>query len=735
MWQYTIYTIILPPIILFLFMSIGYFWLSGFFPKRKWARALLFVIVGSLIWIIGNFIELGLTDAALKIFYYKVQYVGSIIIPIAWLVFAAYYTGAGRFVSIRNLGLVLIIPAITVVLVFTNEYHHLMFTGFEAENYLGQYLVINKFYGLWATWINAPYMFTIMAFSIMLIAISLFKRKNISKIISFGFLITALLPITLGSLFIFGKNPFIHLESTPIFMSISVIVIMRILYSLRNGEITLLGRQNVIDGINEGFAVLDTNNMIIDVNDRFAEIFSESRYKVLGKPLIGLPCREALPGLDEKIKKMLDEKDADPVFIIQNKGSKKYFDINISNITDKYKRKAGIVLTVLDITGIKENEIKMKHLSSILYSIRGINQLITQETDREKLLKGICKSLAANRNYFDAWIMTLKSDGTFLNSYSSKNGKNFKEFSEYYKKGMIPECINKLLKTDGMPHITRRYEECGDCPRARKNLKKFSMTAVLKGKEWSHGYMGIAVSGNDFDSEEEISLFDEIAQDVSLALDRMVLNEIKQKSDLNLKESYKKIKKTLDGTLSALASIVEIRDPHTSGHQNESARLAAAIAKELGLSDRDIEIVKTAAIVHDIGKIYIPQSILSKPGTITEIEYNLIKAHVQKGYNILKNVEYSEPIAEIVLQHHERNNGTGYPNGLRGTEILFKTKILIVADVVGAMSSHRPYRPAIGIKAALEEVKINKGILYEPEIVDKCIELFHKKKFKFNNIV
>jgi putative nucleotidyltransferase with HDIG domain len=180
-----------------------------------------------------------------------------------------------------------------------------------------------------------------------------------------------------------------------------------------------------------------------------------------------------------------------------------------------------------------------------------------------------------------------------------------------------------------------------------------------------------------------------------------------------------------------MSKIIESRDPYTAGHQQRVCQLATHIAKELGLPKDKIEGVRIASLIHDIGKIGLPTEILSKPTRLTNIEFDLIKNHSQIGYNILKSIDFFYPIAQIVLQHHERLNGSGYPNNLKGDEILLEVKIIGVADVVEAMSSHRPYRPALGIDKALEEISQNRGILYDPEVVDACIKLFKEKGFKF----
>ncbi|MBW2168219.1 MAG: HD domain-containing protein [Deltaproteobacteria bacterium] len=199
-----------------------------------------------------------------------------------------------------------------------------------------------------------------------------------------------------------------------------------------------------------------------------------------------------------------------------------------------------------------------------------------------------------------------------------------------------------------------------------------------------------------------------------------------------LQDSMQKLRKALEGSIHAMALTVEMRDPYTAGHQQRVADLASAIAKELGFSEDRINGLHMAGVIHDIGKISIPAEILSKPGKISEIEFDLIKTHSKVGYDILKTIEFPWPIARMVLEHHERLDGSGYPSGLSGEEFLLEAKILGVADVVEAMASHRPYRPALGIDKALEEISKNKGKLYDLDVAQACIELFGEKRFSFN---
>jgi HD-GYP domain-containing protein (c-di-GMP phosphodiesterase class II) len=201
--------------------------------------------------------------------------------------------------------------------------------------------------------------------------------------------------------------------------------------------------------------------------------------------------------------------------------------------------------------------------------------------------------------------------------------------------------------------------------------------------------------------------------------------------DITIKrESIERMRKALGATVQAMAMTVETRDPYTAGHQRRVADLARSIATEMNLSVDQINGIRMAATIHDLGKISVPAEILSKPTKLTAIEFSLIKTHSQSGHDILKNIDFPWPIARMVLEHHERMDGSGYPNGLIAEETLLESRILAVADVVESMASHRPYRPALGIDAALKEIEKNRGALYDTGAVDACVRLFREKGFQ-----
>ena len=204
-----------------------------------------------------------------------------------------------------------------------------------------------------------------------------------------------------------------------------------------------------------------------------------------------------------------------------------------------------------------------------------------------------------------------------------------------------------------------------------------------------------------------------------------------KKAESDLQETFVSLRKALDGIIQAVALTVEKRDPYTAGHQRRVADLARAMASKMGLSNEQINGIRIAGSIHDLGKTCVPADILSKPGRLTEHEFGIIKAHPEVGYDILKSIQFPWPIAQTIVQHHERLDGSGYPAGLSGKDIIVEARIVAVSDVVEAMSSHRPYRPALGIDMALDEIQKGRGTAYDPDAVDACISLFKIDHFKF----
>lgn len=203
----------------------------------------------------------------------------------------------------------------------------------------------------------------------------------------------------------------------------------------------------------------------------------------------------------------------------------------------------------------------------------------------------------------------------------------------------------------------------------------------------------------------------------------------------NVRREYGELKITMDGFIHAVLLVVATRDPYTASHQRRVAELARAIAREMGLSEWQVIGIHIAGLLHDVGKVAVPAEILSKPGKINRDEFSIIKKHCQVGYEILHWIDFPWPVIRAILQHHERLDGSGYPEGLAGEDIVLEARILGVADVVEAMSSHRPYRPALGLDSALEEVSQASGVRYDPEVVEACLRLLKENEPEFDRLM
>ncbi len=225
-------------------------------------------------------------------------------------------------------------------------------------------------------------------------------------------------------------------------------------------------------------------------------------------------------------------------------------------------------------------------------------------------------------------------------------------------------------------------------------------------------------------------------REIILRLERVIrertISSEQRRTEEELRSSLQKLRRVLSQTVNALASSLEKRDPYTAGHQQRVARLAHAVALEMGLPEEQAEGIRIAGILHDIGKISVPTGILTKPGRLSVNEFNLIKEHPQVGYDILKDIEFDPPVATSIIQHHERLDGSGYPSGMAAGDIIMEARILAVTDVVEAMASHRPYRPSLGVDRALAEIAAHSGTLYDPDVVKACLTLFEQHRDFFD---
>jgi len=349
-------------------------------------------------------------------------------------------------------------------------------------------------------------------------------------------------------------------------------------------------------------------------------------------------------------------------------------------------------------------------------SLMGETNDITERKLAQEMLKKSEEQyrLLADHMKDQVWLMDLNLNITYISpSVEKLLGYTFEEIKKLtWDKFLTPESFKKAtdFTTVSMP----------------KAIQTMSRDLMFRTLELEF----ISKNGETIWGECSFSFIrDENGKAVSILGESRNITERKI-AEAKLQQTLESLRKAFAATIQVLISALEARDPYTAGHQSQSARLACAIATEMGLAQDNVEGIRMAGSIHDIGKLSIPAEILTKPSRLTEIEYEMVKEHPQSGYDMLKDIESPWPLAQIVYQHHERMNGTGYPRNLKGDEILMEARIMAVADVVDAMSSHRPYRASLGIEAALKEIEQNRGTLYDANVVDACVNLIRNKGYK-----
>ncbi len=269
----------------------------------------------------------------------------------------------------------------------------------------------------------------------------------------------------------------------------------------------------------------------------------------------------------------------------------------------------------------------------------------------------------------------------------------------------------------------------------RERLLQHGLAALiavpLRGHDGLIGELAVYATVPEAFGPQEVKLFEELADDLAFGMENRSMRSAYEASLVEREQHATQLRDTLEQAIGALGATLEKRDPYTAGHERRVADLAVAIGHAMGLDQQQLHGLRLAGFIHDIGKVQIPSELLSKPSRLTAVEFELIKQHADAGYDILKDIDFPWPIAEMVRQHHERIDGSGYPRGLRGDELLLESKILAVADIVEAMSSHRPYRPARGIEPALEEITAQRGTRLDSAAVDTCLRLFTEQGYTF----
>lgn len=375
-----------------------------------------------------------------------------------------------------------------------------------------------------------------------------------------------------------------------------------------------------------------------------------------------------------------------------------------------------------------------------LKTLSSCHRAMIRSMNKEDLLQDICRIIVEQGGYSMAWVGLAADDkkkGIKVLAKSGNYDGYFENIDLNWSKGRDGHCPEGSAIRTGKPYVVRDILSNPEVMPWRGEALKQGFSSVVSLPLTSNGRpfgaLGIYSDETDVFNSEEVDLLKRLGDSLVYGVVAIHTHKKLNWAEGEAKKSLDKLQKAFGAIIQVLEKTVEIRDPYTAGHQRRVADLAWQIAKEMGLSADRIDGIRITGIIHDIGKIHIPAEILSKPKALTSIEFSLIKTHPQVGADILEAIEFPWPVEKIVLQHHERVDGSGYPQGLSKKDILLESRIIGVADVVEAMASHRPYRPALGIDKALKEISDNRSILYDKDVVDICLKLFNEKKYQFEH--
>jgi PAS domain S-box-containing protein len=485
------------------------------------------------------------------------------------------------------------------------------------------------------------------------------------------------------------------------------------------------------------------DDQFVYVNPRMAEIFGRSEEEMTSRTLYDFMVPEDHALARENIRKRISGGVPSVHYclrVLHQSGAVLQAEIHGSRAN--YNGRPAVMGTLLDITERKQAEAVIKHANRALAALSAVNRNMVRATDENELLKAICQAIVEQRGYRMAWVGYVQQD-------AGKSIKIMTHADHDEEEGYLETLQLTWADTErGMGPSARAIRSgttqlCQDIandpqysPWRDEALKLgYAANIALPLMDRSGKVFGIlhvyAEEANAF-IPTEVDLLEQMAADLAFGVRSLRMRQQRDNALAQNRQQLVQLQDNLEDTVRAIATLVEIRDPYTAGHQVRVAELAVAIAKQMGLPDEQVHAIHIAGVLHDLGKIQIPAEILSKPGKITDIEYSLIKIHPQAGYDILKDIDFPWPIAQMVLQHHERLDGSGYPQGLKGDQIILGARILSVADVVEAMSSHRPYRAGLGVEVALAEISTQRGSHFDPQVVDACLALFHEQHYAFN---
>jgi PAS domain S-box-containing protein/putative nucleotidyltransferase with HDIG domain len=630
----------------------------------------------------------GLAPSA-KMLWAKIEYIGVASVPLLVLVLSLSHSDLKQWLNPGRVIMLSVIPVLTVILAWTNELHGLVWASYTPYLENGM-MFSNKVYGAWF-WIYWAYSYILLLMSTVIIVRSVFASGGLFRWQGILLLAGILAPWVGNAMYVLHVSPLANLDLTPLAFSFTGILLALGMVRWGLFNIKPVAHSAVIGSMADGLVVLDGRNRVVDINSSARSALAVSAADAVGKPadrILPVPL-SSIPNWDS------DDGQRGFEVMLKSDGRERYYEITKTPFHERRGALRGSVVTLHDLT-------EYKRMEERLYEAE-------RRESREALHESEDKYRTILEEMGDAYFeVDLAGNFSFVNKATCLS-------LGYTREALIGMNFRAVTAPENIKMVFEAYNQVY---REQKPNTIISYSVVRKNGET--GYVETLAS----------LLRDRRGQAVGFRCVGRDITE-RKKAEEKLEKSYATLKKTLNDAINTMVKIVEMRDPYTAGHQMRVADLAAAIAREMQIKDEQVDRLHMAAVVHDIGKMYVPADILSKPGKLGEVEFRIVKTHAQGGYDIVKGMDFHCTVAQSILQHHERLDGSGYPNGLAGADIIIEARILAVADVVEAMASHRPYRAALGIDKALEEICAQRGKLYDTDVVDACLRLFKEKKFAF----
>lgn len=499
-----------------------------------------------------------------------------------------------------------------------------------------------------------------------------------------------------------------------------------------------VGISNLVEEMPQGLALKDTGLVYRSANAAFAAELGLPREEILGQRDVDL-----LPPDRAEAERQADIEalSADRVSVVEEQvlagAEMRWYRVTRRPVPGPDGVVAGLLVLRDDITAMRAASEDLRRRNWALAALNRADRAIVHAEDEQTLLHAVCAAITHEDEYPLCWIGWAEDDegGTVRVAAAAGVEQGYVgDLHVTWRDGPSGNGPTGMAIRSGRSVVNNHAAASEQFRAWRTRAQTFglgaSLAVPLVGRAGALGALAVYSRSEDGFGPQEVELFEEFARNLVFGIESRRTRLAYEASAAALAAQEATLRKALTDALAAMAGMLEQRDPYTAGHQKHVARLAVAIGREMGLPPDRLEALNLAAIVHDIGKIEVPVEILTKPARLSRAEFALIKHHPEVGYQLLSRIDFPWPIADIIRQHHEYLDGSGYPRGLKGDEILTEARILTVADIVDSISSDRPYRPALGVDAAIEEIVRLKGIRLDPAVVDACLAVLKRVAFE-----